>query len=72
MIMKQNIGTADKAIRILTAIVVAILVYTKVLTGTAGIVLSLISVVFALTSLVGICPLYLLFGFNTCKINKPK
>ncbi len=65
--MKQNMGPADKAIRILIAIVVAILIYTKVLTGTAGVVLSLISVIFALTSLVGICPLYLSFGINTCK-----
>lgn len=65
--MKQNMGTTDKTIRIVIAIVVAILVYTNVLTGVIGIILSFISVVLALTSLVGICPMYLPFGINTCK-----
>jgi len=68
--MKQNMGNLDKIIRILAAIVVAILVYAKVITGTLGIVLSIAAIVFVLTSLVGICPLYLPLGINTCKKEK--
>lgn len=68
--MKKNIGTLDKTIRVIIAIVIAILVYTDVISGTLGIVLSIVAIVFLLTSLVGVCPLYLLFGINTCKREK--
>jgi uncharacterized membrane protein len=68
--MKQNMGNLDKLIRILVAIVVAILVYAKVITGTLGIVLSIAAIVFVLTSLVGVCPMYLPFGISTCKTKK--
>ena len=68
--MKKNMGNLDKLIRILVAIVVAILVYAKVITGTLGIVLSIAAIVFVLTSLVGFCPMYLPFGISTCKTKK--
>ena len=50
--MKQNMGNLDKAIRVLVAVVIAVLVF-------AG--------VFILTSLLGSCPLYLPFGISTKK-----
>jgi hypothetical protein len=63
--MKTNMGSIDKALRIFFAIVVGILIYTKTLTGVLAIVLSILSIVFVLTSLVGFCPLYALFGIRT-------
>jgi hypothetical protein len=65
--MKKNMGTIDKAIRILVAVVIAILFFTNVISGTLGIVLLVLAAVFVLTSLISFCPLYLPFGINTCK-----
>lgn len=68
--MKANMGTADKIIRVLIALVMGVLIYTNVLTGTLAIVLGVFSIVFVLTSLVSFCPLYTLFGIKTCKIKE--
>lgn len=67
--MKKNMGTIDKVIRILVAVIIAILFFTKVLEGTLGIVLLILAGVFLLTSVVGFCPLYLPFKINT-KVRK--
>ena len=60
-------GTTDKVIRVLAAVIIAILYLTNVLTGTLGIVLLIVAVILVLTSLVAFCPLYLPFGINTDK-----
>ncbi|NCA76323.1 MAG: DUF2892 domain-containing protein [Alphaproteobacteria bacterium] len=65
--MKKNMGTTDKIIRIVIAVLFAVLFFTKVVTGVAGIILLILAAVFILTSLIGSCPLYLPFGINTCK-----
>lgn len=65
--MKKNMGTIDKVIRILVAVVFAILFFTNVITGTLGIILLVLAVVFVFTSLFSFCPLYLLLGINTGK-----
>jgi len=65
--MKKNMGTIDKVIRILIAVVFAVLFFTNVVTGTLGIILLVLGVVFVLTSLISFCPLYWPFGINTGK-----
>jgi len=65
--MKKNMGSADRIIRIIIAVVIAVLFFTKVLSGTLGIVLLVLAVVFLLTSFISFCPLYLPFGIKTCK-----
>jgi hypothetical protein len=65
--MKKNMGTIDKVIRILIAIVFVALYFTNIVTGVWGIVLLVLASVFVLTSLVSFCPLYLPFGINTGK-----
>jgi hypothetical protein len=67
MKMKKNMGTIDKVIRVLIALVLAVLVYAKVITGTWSIVLLVLAVVFFATSLFSFCPLYLVFGISTGK-----
>lgn len=64
--MKKNMGNLDKIIRIVVAIAFAGLFFGKIVTGTLGIVLLVLGVVFVLTSLVSFCPLYTLAGMNTC------
>ncbi len=63
-------GNVDRFIRITLAVIVAVLFYTNVINGTLGIVLLVLAGVFVLTSFVGFCPLYALFGLNTCPIKK--
>ncbi|HQV79175.1 MAG TPA: DUF2892 domain-containing protein [Chitinophagales bacterium] len=63
--MKQNIGTIDKLIRILIAIIIAVLYFTQMISGTFAIVLLALAFVFIATSAVGTCPLYLPFNFST-------
>ena len=65
--MKANMGTADKIIRVLIAVVIGVLIYTNMLSGTLAIVLGVFGIVFVLTSLVSFCPLYTLVGIKTCK-----
>jgi len=64
--MKKNMGSADRIIRILLALVVAVLFYTNVITGTIAYILLAIAGVFFLTSILGTCPLYSLLGIKTC------
>ncbi len=63
--MKINMGGADRIIRVIVAAVIAVLFFTKVITGTLGIVLVVLAGVFLLTSVIGLCPLYLPFGLRT-------
>ena len=65
--MKKNMGSTDKVIRILIALVIVILAFAKVITGTLAIVLLILAAIFILTSLISFCPLYLPFGINTGK-----
>jgi hypothetical protein len=65
--MKANLGTIDKIIRIVVAVLIAILYFTNVITGTLGIILLVLAGVFVLTSLISFCPLYPIFGINTGK-----
>lgn len=68
--MKKNMGTIDKAIRILVAVVIAVLYFTHQISGTVAIIGLVFAAVFILTSLMGSCPLYLPFGINTKKEDK--
>jgi hypothetical protein len=65
--MKKNMGTIDKVIRILVAVVVVVLFFTNIISGTLAYILLALSAVFVLTSLLGFCPLYLPLGLSTKK-----
>ena len=65
--MKPNMGTADRVIRILVAVVFSILFFTGAIEGTLAYILLALGGVFVLTSLVSTCPLYMPFKINTCK-----
>lgn len=65
--MKKNMGSADKVIRVLLALVFAGLYFGGIVEGTLGIVLLVFAAVFALTSFISFCPLYAPFGISTCK-----
>jgi Na+(H+)/acetate symporter ActP len=68
--MNKNMGSLDRVIRTILAVLVAILYFTDQISGTAAIILGLFAVIFLLTSFVSFCPLYAPFKFSTIK--KPK
>lgn len=63
--MTQNMGTADRLIRIALALGVAVLYFTGRIGGTPALLLEILAIVFVLTSVVGWCPAYLAFGLST-------
>lgn len=64
--MKANMGSVDRVVRVIVAAVVAGLILTGVAQGALAIVLGVLAAVFVVTSLVSFCPLYTIFGVNTC------
>lgn len=65
--MKSNMGTVDKVIRIIVAIIIGILYFTDQITGTAAIILLILAGIFILTSFISFCPLYAPFKISTKK-----
>jgi hypothetical protein len=68
--MKKNMGGTDRILRIVLAVVFAVLYFTGTVGGTIGLVLLILGAVFLATSLISFCPLYLPFGISTCKAKK--
>ena len=68
--MKTNMGIIDRVVRIVIALVVIVLYFIGVISGTLAIVLLVLAGVFILTSLVGFCPLYWPLGIHTGKKSK--
>lgn len=69
--MKKNMGSADRIIRLLAAVVFACLYVGGIVTGTVRILILVLGAVFLLTSLLSFCPLYTPFGIKTCKTRNP-
>lgn len=65
--MKKNMGTIDKVVRILIALVIIGLYFANVISGTLAILLLVLSGIFILTSFISFCPLYFPFGISTNK-----
>ncbi len=65
--MKPNMGTVDRILRIVVALVIIGLYFAEQITGTAAIILLVLAGVFILTSFMSFCPLYLPFGLSTKK-----
>jgi hypothetical protein len=63
--MKKNVGTIDKVIRILVAVVVVILYFTHVISGVLAIILLALSAILVVTSLLSFCPIWLALGLST-------
>lgn len=67
--MKKNIGTLDRYIRILIAVVIGILYFTGVISDTLALILGAVAIILLLTSFVNFCPIWAAFGIDTRKKN---
>jgi hypothetical protein len=65
--MKTNESGLDRVIRIVLGIVLFVLYFTGVVSGTLGIISLVVGAVLVITGLVGFCPLYALLKFRTNK-----
>ena len=63
----KNMSSLDRILRILIVAAVAVLYFTGVISGTWVIILGIVAIIFLLTSLIGFCPLYKLFGISSLK-----
>lgn len=63
-------GTFDRVLRIVVALIIITLYFTHILTGIWSIIFLIVAAIFVLTSLVGFCPLYLPLGISTCRQSK--
>ena len=65
--MKRNMSNTDRIFRVIIAALFAYLYFGGLVTGTLGIILLVLGVVFVLTSVVSFCPLYAIFKLSTNK-----
>jgi len=65
--MKKNVNSIDKVIRILLAVVFAVLILTNQVAGTLAIIFGVLAVVLLLTSFLSFCPIYALLNVSTLK-----
>lgn len=68
--MKKNMGAADRLIRTIAAAVIAILYFKGIISGVLATVLLIVAAIFLVTSFISFCPLYKVFGINTCSKTK--
>jgi hypothetical protein len=65
--MKRNLGSTDKVIRYILAIVAILIALLSNVSGLTQAILLAFAVIFIGTSLVSFCPLYAIVGLKTCK-----
>jgi hypothetical protein len=65
--MTKNMGSLDRILRTLAALLVGVLYLTGILGGTTAAILGVIALAFLVTSFMSTCPLYTPFGLSTRK-----
>ncbi len=65
--MNKNMGTTDRTIRTIAAVLIAILLVTGTISGVWGTILGIVAVAFLVTSALGFCPLYVPLKLSTKK-----
>jgi len=68
--MKKNMGSADRIIRIALAVAVGVLYALGYISGVVAIILGIVAGIFLLTGFVSFCPLYAAFRLSTRKSTK--
>jgi hypothetical protein len=63
--MKVNESSVDRIIRVVAGLALLALGFSGMVTGTLGTVFKILGFVPLLTGLIGFCPLYSLFKFQT-------
>ena len=65
--MKKNIGTIDKIIRIIAAVIISMIYITGTVAGPLGFILLTVGGILLITAVIDFCPLYKLLKFKGTK-----
>ena len=65
--MKKNIGTFDKIIRIIAAVIISMIYITGTVAGPLGFILLTVGGILLITAVIDFCPLYKLLKFKGTK-----
>ena len=65
--MKHNMGTVDRIIRGVVAVIIAWLIFSKAVSGLLAILLGVVGLAMLVTALLAYCPPYDLLGISTCR-----
>lgn len=63
--MNRNLSNLDRILRVVIAALFAYLYFAGVVTGTLGIVLLVLGIVFVLTAVLSFCPIYAMFKLSS-------
>ena len=64
--MTANVGSTDKIVRLVLALVAVVFAFLTGIATALGIVLLVVGVVLAATAFTGFCPIYRVLGMSTC------
>jgi hypothetical protein len=70
--MVKNVGTTDRIIRSVAALVLLFLILTGAVEGTLAVILGIVAAALLVTSAISICPAYLALKLSTLAGPKPK
>ena len=65
--MEKNVGTIDKIVRVVIALVAFWAAYTGKVASPINYVLYVLGAIMVFTTIMGSCPLYNIIGVKTCK-----
>ncbi|WP_306642398.1 YgaP family membrane protein [Sanyastnella coralliicola] len=68
--MKENVGSIDRIVRVLIAILASMMYFSGLVSGILGYIVLAVGGIMLLTSITGVCPIYKMFGMSTCKRRK--
>ncbi|TDF34708.1 DUF2892 domain-containing protein [Alteromonadaceae bacterium M269] len=67
---RDNVGVLDTAVRSIVSTVLFALALEGIFSNTVSIALVVVSLILWTTCIVGLCPLYKLFGINTAEVSE--
>lgn len=65
--MKANLGLADKVVRVTIAVLVTVLFFTEIISGSMVFISLIVATTLLITSSISYCPVYGACGINTKK-----
>ena len=63
--MAKNVGSADRAIRIVIGLALGFMLWLGIIHGVTAIVVGVIAAIFLLTGVIGLCPFYKMLDVDT-------
>jgi hypothetical protein len=70
--MTKNLGTTDRIVRSLSAVVLLFLILTGAIEGTLAVIFGIVAAALLVTSAISFCPVYLPLKISTLTGPKPK